>query len=1406
MLLMSDLGKLHSKSLRLFGIVMFLVDVLCGGGYGGVDWFGDRIVVASEFMDECMVREELEVWRIVEGEERLVVVGGVGTYGSVVLLPELFEVIRFGCISCSALSLPTTTLTDLLGTCCVLWDSGMNFPRKGWPGGNPTIDPESLNRRGNLGEPSSLFDFEETMSIPLNNQGPPPAGPPIQNNNGPPLVVRPNGPAIDLQSMEELRQRSINGWGGLIAPISILATDFGFRHHMIQQQNGVSDDALRLSLFPYSLTHHATAWYDYLKGNSIQYFDDMMRKFLSEYFSPLMVTKLRNEIMNFRQDLNESLFEAWEHYKLSIDRCPNHNMLLVTQIDTFYNGLTLRHHDTINAAAGETFMKKRPKECYDLIENMTAHHNHWDTSATRDETSRTISSTTTESPEVVQQLETCGGPHYFTECPAIDGYTQEAAYATTGNHNSGGNSYQPQGDRNMLSYRSNNYLGPPGFNQLNVQNNQNRYNQNQGYNPNQGNNFNQANPRGDLKAITTRSGVAYEGPSIPPTTSSLLKEVKREPEVTKDKLQTTSSESTAHVQPLVAQVPIPELDVASKPNHKPSIPYPSRLNDQKLRKKANNKMLKFLQIFQRLHFDIIFADALLHMPNFASTFKGLLSNKEKLFELASTLLNENFSATLLKKLPVKLRDPGKFLIPCNLSELEECLSLADLGASINLMPLSVWKKLSLLELTPTRMTLELVNRSVSYLVGVAEDVFVKVGKFYFPADFVVVDYDVDPRIPLILERPFLRTARALIDVHGKELTLRVNDEAITFNVGHTLRYSRNYYDESINQINVIDVAYEEYAQEVLEFLDSSTSGNPTPSDPINASSSPSFTPFEGGDFILEEIEAFLRTPNEISNLDDDYCDTEGDILYLEKFLNEEPSLNLPSMKNEDLKEVDVTMTKPSIKEPLELGLKDLPSHLEYAFLEGTDKLRVIISEKLKDEEKADLLKILMVDDFKPVVQHQRRMNLKIHEVIKKVVIKLLDDGLIYHISDSPWVSPVHYVPKKDGMTIVKNEDNELIPARLVTGWRVCIDYQKLNDATRKDHFPLSFMDQMLKRLAENEYYCFLDGFLGYFQISIDPQNQEKTTFTCPYGTFAYRRMCFGLCNAPGTFQRCMMAIFHDMIKETMEFFMDDFSPMTHLLKKETPFIFLKECIEAFNILKKKLTESLILVAPDWDLPFEISAMLVILRAENLAADHLSRLENSHQGDLKKKKINEPFPLKTFGMISSHGDSSTPWICADQVIRRCVHGQEVVDILMACHNGPTGGHHGANYTAKKIFDSSFYWPTIYHDAQDMDQAYENSLIYKEKTKKIHDSKIKNLVYNVGDRVLLFNSRLKIFSGKLKTRWTGPFTVTQVFPYGTIELSQTDRPNFKVNSHRLKNYFGGDIPPMVVSDLQTFPMDH
>nr|GEW30394.1 reverse transcriptase domain-containing protein [Tanacetum cinerariifolium] len=316
---------------------------------------------------------------------------------------------------------------------------------------------------------------------------------------------------------------------------------------------------------------------------------------------------------------------------------------------------------------------------------------------------------------VEESCVTCGGAHAYYNCLNNDS-NQPSVCVATGTYNK----VAPQN-------RVINYIAPPGF--APVQNGQNS------------NTI--PNLKGEIKAITTRSGFAYEGPSIP----TPKKVVERETEETTDKEQTNFQGSTAHIQPLVALIPKPDV---TKTLPKPNIPYPLRLNDQKLREKATNQMEKFFQIFQDLHFDISFADALLLMPKFASTIKSLLTNKDKSFELAKILLDENFSAILLKKLPKKLRDPVKFLIPCDFLGMDVCHALANLSTSINLMPLSIWKKLPLLELTPTWMTIELADRSITRPKGVAEDVFVKVGKFHFSNDFVVVDFEADPRVPLIL--------------------------------------------------------------------------------------------------------------------------------------------------------------------------------------------------------------------------------------------------------------------------------------------------------------------------------------------------------------------------------------------------------------------------------------------------------------------------------------------------------------------------------------------------------------------------------------------------------------------------------------------------------------------------------
>nr|GEX89107.1 reverse transcriptase domain-containing protein [Tanacetum cinerariifolium] len=613
------------------------------------------------------------------------------------------------------------------------------------------------------------------------------------------------------------------------------------------------------------------------------------------------------------------------------------------------------------------------------------------------------------------------------------------------------------------------------------------------------------NPKGEMKAITTRSGIAYEGPSIP-TKPSLKKVVERETEETMDKEQTNFQGSTAHIQPLV--IPIPEPDVL-KTLPKPNILYPSRVNDQKLHEKATNQMEKFFQIFQDLHFNISFADALLLMPKFASTIKSLFANKDKLFELAKIPLNENCSVMLLKKLPEKLGDPDKFLIPCDFSRMD-------------------W----------------IIIRPK----GVAEDVFVKVRKFHFPTDFVVVDFEADPCVPLILRRSFLRTGRALIDVYGKEITLRVNDEAITSHLNQTTRYSSTYDDMSINRIDIIDVAGEEYAQEMIGFSNNFSGGNPTSTfEPIISDSSPSLTPFEG-------IKA-----------------------------------------------------KSSIEEHPELKLKDLPSHLEYAYLEGIDKLPVKITDIKGIDPRFCTHKILMEEDYKPAVQSQRWVNHKIHDVIKKEVMKLLDEEMIYLISDSSWVSPIYCVPKKGGITVVENENNDLIPTRFVTDTNLVLNWEKC-------HFMVKEGIVLGHKIYENglEVDQAKVNVIAKLAHPMTPIHYASKTMTEAQIHYT-------------TTEKEMLAVAYDFEKFrpylvlSKSIVYTDHSALKYLLSKQDA--------------KPRLLRWVLLLQ-EFD---------IIIRdekgMENLMADHLSRLENPHKYVFENKDINENFRLETLGKISS---GSTPW--------------------------------------------------------------------------------------------------------------------------------------------------------------------
>nr|GEV14686.1 DNA-directed DNA polymerase [Tanacetum cinerariifolium] len=755
------------------------------------------------------------------------------------------------------------------------------------------------------------------------------------------------------------------------------------------------------------------------------------------------------------------------------------------------------------------------------------------------------------------------------------------------------------------------------------------------------------NPRNEAKDITTRSGISYDGLLIPPPL------MEKEPEAKKD----TDLPSTENIQPPT------------------NLPYPSRLAKEKLREKDDILAVKFMEIFRDLHFELSFADALVHMPKFAPMFKKFLNNKDKLIKLTKTPLIENCSAVVLKKLPEKLGDPGRFLIPCDFSEFDNCLALADLGASIILMPLSLWKNLRLPTINDTKMVLELADRTISKPTGVAENVFVIVGKFYFPVDFVVLDFIANPRVPLILGRPFLSTAHALIDVYEAKIILRHDEQSLTLKC--------------------------EYSQEVLGFSDVVASGNPTPYyDSIVSNSSLTLTPFNKSDFLLlEEADAFIAIDDEpISpEIDATYYDPEGDIFILEVLLNSDPSRPLPNQKDvfpgihKDLKVIEPKENKSSNDEPPQVELKELPPHLEYAFLGDNNKWPVIISKDLSVDEKTALIKvlksrkqaitwklndikginpefcshkILLEEDYEPKVQSQRRVNPKIHDVIKKEVEKLLDAGLIYPISDSRW-----------------------------------------------DHFPLPFMDQMLERLTGNEYYCFLNGFSGAENYATD----HLSRFENPYEN-----------------------VFDP--KEINEFFpLETIGKLYHHDQSQEAVDILTACHSGpteghydANYTAKKVFDLGFYWPTIYKDAFELVKNCDSCQRQGKISQRDEMPQNAIQVEAKVLPTNDARVVVKFlkSLFSRFGtpkaiisDRGTHFF-NDQfakVMSKLVYGKSCHLPLELEHKAYWALKH-SNFDLKTAGDHRKLQLNELHELRD--QAYENSLIYKERTKKLHDAKIKN----------------------------------------------------------------------------------
>ncbi|GJS57588.1 reverse transcriptase domain-containing protein [Tanacetum coccineum] len=677
----------------------------------------------------------------------------------------------------------------------------------------------------------------------------------------------------------------------------------------------VPNTTIKLLLFPFSLEGEARTWLDKEPPRSILTWDDLVSKFINQFFPPSKTTYLRNEITTFYQKPNETFNEAWERFKGLLRQCPHHGFSELHQLDTFYNSLNTNDQDALDSAAGGNFLDKMPRDGLAIIESK---------SKVRYSRSRAI-----------EPRASMNAP-LSTSTPSNSFEFQQLAASLEDKMD-----IRMSRLEKMISEK--NVTTPATVKAI------------------------------EEVCVTLGGGRGGGGGNslVPtPVVSNLQKEPEQNPETSTEKVQNPNLENTAHVPPpeeeesIFMEIPNPKAkktvnveiqDLNSpRPNSYPSkLPYPERIKVRE-NDKPSAQHSRFLKMFKQLCLEIGLKDALVEMPKFNKWLSSLLRNKEKLEEIAITTVNAECSAIIMNKVPEKLEDPGKFLIPCALQELNRTSALADSGASINLLPHSIYKKLGLEALTPTRMTLELANRSVTHPMGIAEDVVVRVDGVTFLADFVVVNFEPDQRVPIILGRPFLRTAKALIDLYEEKLTLRVGKEELVYYADKSKKNKDKYF---VHAIFVIDFSkddpfsgsttthsddpspssspvktsdnFEKFADE-LATLDSLPPGNDDStlkkdlheenfqdhSNPLfdemeedveiknsNISDEPALLNIPLSDEVecfaleddIDEIDAFLAI--EVSSkFEDGYFDLEGDVTYLDNLLSDDTTHNLVSEK------------------------------------------------------------------------------------------------------------------------------------------------------------------------------------------------------------------------------------------------------------------------------------------------------------------------------------------------------------------------------------------------------------------------------------------------------------------------------------------------------------------------------